>query len=116
MTRHWLQSQMLRIMRRNVLTYLFLCIALMQSMDAFSQVEKTKSEADQAFIDERYTDAILLYEEILSQEYVSAEIHYNLGNAYFKAGQIAPSILNYERALKPPRRMTIFNSILNWPI
>ena len=87
-------------MRRNVLTYLFLCIALMQSMDGFSQVENTKSEADQAFIDERYTDAVKLYEEILSQEYVSAEIHYNLGNAYFKAGQIAPSILNYERALK----------------
>jgi tetratricopeptide (TPR) repeat protein len=65
-----------------------------------AQIETTKSEADQAFIDERYTDAAKLYEEILAQEYVSAEIHYNLGNAYFKAGQIAPSILNYERALK----------------
>jgi len=65
-----------------------------------AQVETTKAEADQAFIEERYSDAITGYEEILTQEYVSAEVHYNLGNAYFKAGQIAPSILNYERALK----------------
>ena len=29
----------------------------------------------------------------------SAAIYYNLGNAYYKDGQIAPAILNYERAL-----------------
>ena len=65
-----------------------------------AQVETTKSKADSALIEERYSDAIGLYEEILAQEYVSAEIYYNLGNAYFKAKQIAPTILNYERALK----------------
>ena len=30
----------------------------------------------------------------------SKELYYNLGNAWFKAGQIAPAILNYERALR----------------
>lgn len=91
---------MWRIMRRNVFSYLILCAALVVSLNASAQVETTKAEADQAFIEERYSDAINGYEEILSQEYVSAEVLYNLGNAYFKAGQIAPSILNYERALK----------------
>ena len=85
-------------MLRNALTYLILSVTLMLSVNAFAQVEVTKTEADQAFIEERYSDAITSYEDILTQEYVSAEVHYNLGNAYFKAGQIAPSILNYERA------------------
>ena len=30
----------------------------------------------------------------------SKELYYNLGNAWFKAGEIAPAILNYERALR----------------
>lgn len=87
-------------MLRNLSTYLILIGTLVLSTAAFAQVDALKIEADQAFIEERYADAIRGYEEILTQEYVSAEVNYNLGNAYFKAGQIAPSILNYERALK----------------
>ncbi|MCB9185648.1 MAG: tetratricopeptide repeat protein [Flavobacteriales bacterium] len=68
--------------------------------NAFGQVDAQKDSADQAYVNEQYTAAIQSYEQILSQEYVSAEVHYNLGNAYFKMGKIAPSILNYERALK----------------
>lgn len=75
-------------------------LMLVFSSGAKAQVEATKAQADQAFMEERYADAITGYEEILTQEYFSAEVLYNLGNAYFKAGQIAPSILNYERALK----------------
>ncbi len=86
-------------MHRNPLTYLTLILVLMTT-GSFAQVESAKAEADKAFIEERYADAIQLYEEIIAQEYASAELHYNLGNAYFKSGQLAPSILNYERALK----------------
>ncbi len=68
--------------------------------NAFAQVEVLKDSADQAYINEQFTEAIQAYEQILAQEYVSAEVHYNLGNTYFKMGKIAPSILNYERALK----------------
>ena len=68
--------------------------------NAFAQVESLKDSADHAYINEQFTESIQAYEQILAQEYVSAEVHYNLGNAYFKMGKIAPSILNYERALK----------------
>lgn len=40
-----------------------------------------------------------LYEKVLKENGESATIYYNLGNAYYKANKIAPSILNYERAL-----------------
>jgi len=61
--------------------------------------ETAIKEAEVAYSQEDYTRAIELYEEILSQYGTSGEILYNLGNAYYKAGKIAPAILNYERAL-----------------
>lgn len=73
---------------------------LLLSTHLLAQVEQTKFQADQAYIEENYVEAAELYEQILTQEYLSAEVHYNLGNAYFKMGNIAQSVLNYERALK----------------
>lgn len=86
-------------------------VALFTAFGAFAQVDQTKLEADQAYIQEDYQSAITLYEQILTQEYVSAEVYYNLGNAYFKSGQIAPSVLNFERASKlaPQDEDIIFN-------
>lgn len=40
------------------------------------------------------------WEEILQSGYECGELYYNLGNAYFKDGDIPAAILNYERALK----------------
>ncbi|MCD7976305.1 MAG: tetratricopeptide repeat protein [Tannerellaceae bacterium] len=56
-------------------------------------------EAEVAYTKEDYQTAIQLYEEILSTYGESAPVYYNLGNAYYKAGEVAPAILNYERAL-----------------
>lgn len=60
-------------------------------------------EANQAYINGEYSYAAELYENILSSGVESAELFYNLGNAYFKMNQLASAILNYERAslLKP---------------
>lgn len=87
-------------MLRKGFTYLTFLVVLAASQTSYSQVEATKAEADQAFIAGSYVEAAEKYEQILGQEYVSAEVYYNLGNAYFKAGKIALAILNYERALK----------------
>ena len=48
---------------------------------------------------EDYAKAIELYEGILKSNGESAAVYYNLGNTYYKAGKIAPAILNYERCL-----------------
>lgn len=58
-----------------------------------------KSEADKAYQEERFEQAIKLYEEILATEGESAVIYYNLGNSYYKNKDIAKAVLNYERAL-----------------
>ena len=61
--------------------------------------ESTLKEAEEAYAKEDYTQAIELYESVLKSYGESATVYYNLGNAYYKAGKVAPAILNYERAL-----------------
>ncbi|MGM0530548.1 MAG: tetratricopeptide repeat protein [Bacteroidota bacterium] len=46
----------------------------------------------------KYGEAINAYKRVLDQGYESPGIYYNLGNAYYKTNQLAPAILNYERA------------------
>ena len=50
-------------------------------------------------VQQDYKKAIELYEGLLKSHGESAEVYYNLGNAYYKENKIAPAILNYERAL-----------------
>jgi tetratricopeptide (TPR) repeat protein len=47
-----------------------------------------------------YKGAVNEYEGILSQKKESAEVYFNLGNAYYKLNQVAPAVYNYEKALQ----------------
>lgn len=47
---------------------------------------------------DRYKEAIEKYEEIIKAGYSSGPLYYNLGNCYFKLGQLGKTILYYERA------------------
>ena len=58
----------------------------------------TKAEADSAYVNGNYQEAIKGYEALLKQG-ASAEIYYNLGNAYYRTENITRAVLNYERAL-----------------
>lgn len=58
----------------------------------------TKAEGDSAYVRNDYASAIQIYESLLKKG-EAAEVYYNLGNSYYKAGDIAKAILNYERAL-----------------
>ena len=65
----------------------------------FAVAAPTKAEADEAYQKEKFSEAASLYEEILQTQGESADIYYNLGNAYFKLKNTAKAVLNYERAL-----------------
>lgn len=58
----------------------------------------TKAEADSAYIRGQYQQAIKDYEMLLKQG-ASADLYYNLGNAYYRSENITRAVLNYERAL-----------------
>jgi tetratricopeptide (TPR) repeat protein len=76
--------------------FLFLFI---QGVCQGMMAQEAVKEAETAYAQENYTQAIELYESVLKNFGDSHEIYYNLGNAYYKTGKIAAAILNYERAL-----------------
>jgi len=75
---------------------LLICLA---GWSAGVVAQEAVKEAETAYAQKQYDKAIELYEDVLKNFGESAEIYYNLGNAYYKANKIAPAILNYERAL-----------------
>ncbi len=81
-------------------------IALCALCVSFSATAQTAFEAaNELYAAGNYADAAALYQTILddagtgvSKDY--AVVYYNLGNARFKQGELAQSILAYERALR----------------
>lgn len=55
--------------------------------------------ANQAYIDGDFALALQGYSAIENRGYYSARLYYNMGNAYFKSGNIGKAILYYNRAL-----------------
>ena len=58
----------------------------------------TKAVADSAYAQGHYQQAITDYQALLKQG-ASADLYYNLGNAYYRSENITQAVLNYERAL-----------------
>lgn len=56
-------------------------------------------EGNELYRKGNYSEAAKVYENILKTGTHSAELYFNLGNAYYKQAKVAPSIYNYERAL-----------------
>ena len=57
------------------------------------------AQANANYAEGNYAEAAKQYQEVLAEQ-PSAEVYYNLGNAYFKQGELSQSILAYERALR----------------
>jgi tetratricopeptide (TPR) repeat protein len=56
-------------------------------------------DANTQYAEGNYAEATAMYEQLITEQ-PSAEAYYNLGNAYFKQGELAHAILSYERALR----------------
>jgi tetratricopeptide (TPR) repeat protein len=72
-------------------------VALAQS-GAPTTPQTTFFHANAAYRDGRYAEAATEYEHIRASGFASGNVYFNLGNAYFKAGDSGRAILNYERA------------------
>lgn len=60
----------------------------------------SKVRADEAYNQEQYEEAIQIYEQLLTQNGPSADVYYNLGNAYYRIDSLSAAILSWERALR----------------
>ena len=63
-------------------------------------VDSLWNEANNAYTEGRWEDAVAGYDMISGMGLESAALYCNTGDAYFKSGNIPMAILNYERALK----------------
>ena len=67
------------------------------------EINNLALEASEAYRNQDFKTSINLYEQAvelgISENRASAQIHYNLGNSYFRDNQLGKAILNYERAL-----------------
>ncbi|MCC7331908.1 MAG: tetratricopeptide repeat protein [Flavobacteriales bacterium] len=79
--------------------------SIMNPNPIFDEANKLYEKADYKASIEKYNELLVKY------QFVSPELYYNLGNAYYKNNEIAAAILNYNRALKikPDFEDAIFN-------
>jgi tetratricopeptide (TPR) repeat protein len=47
-----------------------------------------------------YKESIEIYLRLLERDFINPEVYYNLGNSYFKSGNLGASVWAYRRALK----------------
>jgi hypothetical protein len=82
-------------------TVLLLVVALTMSVSVHAVTKAstvTKASADSLYTAERYQEAAQQYEALLKRG-ESADLYYNLGNAYYRMDDITHAVLAYERAL-----------------
>jgi tetratricopeptide (TPR) repeat protein len=74
-------------------------VSVLMISSAFAQSDSGFAKANQDYAAGRFQEAINGYETIVRAGEFSANLFYNLGNGYFRAGDLGAAILNYERAL-----------------
>lgn len=75
-------------------------VILVVSLGRAETPEQFFDQANQAYQQGKFAEAIEKYEAILAAGLIGPELYYNLGNAYYKSGNLGKAILNYERALR----------------
>lgn len=83
------------------------------SFFAYAQNDALFKEANSFYNEGEYQKAIANYLKVLETGQHSVSLYYNLGNAYYKVNQIAPSIYYYEKALLlDPNDADVKNNLL----
>lgn len=75
-------------------------LALLISTLTVAQNNALFSQGNSLYNEGNFQDAINTYERILETENHSAELYFNMANAYYKMNRIAPSVYYYEKALQ----------------
>lgn len=81
---------------KNILIVLILFPFNFSPQDINSLFEK----GNEYYSNGQFEEAIENYNFILNENYESAELYYNLGNSYFRTGNLGKTILYYEKGLK----------------
>jgi len=78
---------------------IFFCLVFAIASSAIAQPNADFTKANEEYAQGHFKEAISGYEALVSAGQWSANLFYDLGNAYFRTGEFGRAILNYERAL-----------------
>lgn len=109
-----------RALRSILIAVALLAVDTVSAADAKTTADVCWQRAIDAYTERRYADAVADFEQVSALGYHSADLYYNLGNAYFKLGQerlngigrsfasgeLGRAVLNYRRALRLDPSMT----------
>lgn len=86
------------LIRLGILISTFLSLPLFFGEARTADWEELFYRANQSYREGRFQEAADRYTHLINAGYESGDIHYNLGNAYFRLERIGWAILSYERA------------------
>jgi tetratricopeptide (TPR) repeat protein len=84
---------------KKIITFMLFFVAAGSMLQA-QIVDSIWAKANNLYAAGEYREAITFYNMIEASGEVSADLFYNIGNAYFKQNILSKSILYYERAIK----------------
>lgn len=87
----------MRLLRSGTACVAVLLVSIWSAAPVAGQ-EAFFDEGNRLYQEGDFGGAIELYERILESGLESGELHYNLGNAWFRLGELGPAVLHYERA------------------
>lgn len=87
-------------MRKLIIVTIALLLAPALHAASDSQMQKTAAAADESYRKGNYSSAVEQYNKVIANGFSSADLYYNLGNAYYRLDRFADAILCYERALR----------------
>lgn len=73
---------------------------LFLGFSAQAQKDDLFEKANQFYEADSYDKAIEMYDSLITQGILNADLFYNTGNAYFQNGDLGHAILNFKKALK----------------
>src|SRR6266436_1101752 len=82
--------------RASLIAFLFCALAI---PPVLAQADVEFAKANEEFAQGHFKEAISGYEALIRSGQWSANVFYDLGNAYFRTGDFGRAILNYERAI-----------------
>lgn len=77
-----------------------ICSSFIQIHAQTSAAPSLMERGNQLYENEQYAEAAQLYTQVLESGVMDSALYYNLGNAYYKQGNLGNAILNYERAMR----------------
>lgn len=80
--------------------FILMAITLLSTFDLSAGTLSMSEQADSAYNADNYQEATDLYLHIIQTEGASSTLYYNLGNCYYRSGEMGKAILAYERSLR----------------